>query len=144
MVVSGVPEASDFHALKLACFAIEMREALLRYNERSNLAQPLVCAYSSSHSLACLVLCGADLHAWCFVVPKQHSLTTSRLLCPQSMRIGMHCGPVIAGVVGKRKFLYDIWGDAVCSLPVCLQAQCCDALPGNSSTIEALSRMQQC
>jgi class 3 adenylate cyclase len=31
----------------------------------------------------------------------------------QTMRIGMHCGPVIAGVVGKRKFLYDIWGDAV-------------------------------
>lgn len=29
------------------------------------------------------------------------------------MRIGMHSGPVIAGVVGKRKFLYDIWGDAV-------------------------------
>eukprot|EP00873_Tetraselmis_striata_P019588 jgi/Tetstr1/439852/TSEL_028263.t1 len=71
MVVSGVPEASQHHALKLACFAIEMREALLRYNKRSNLAQPL------------------------------------------SMRIGMHSGPVIAGVVGKRKFLYDIWGDSV-------------------------------
>lgn len=42
MVVSGVPEASQHHALKLACFAIEMREALLRYNKRSNLAQPLV------------------------------------------------------------------------------------------------------
>lgn len=29
------------------------------------------------------------------------------------MRIGIHTGPVIAGVVGKRKFTYDIWGDAV-------------------------------
>ncbi len=28
-------------------------------------------------------------------------------------RIGIHSGPVIAGVVGKKKFAYDIWGDAV-------------------------------
>jgi class 3 adenylate cyclase/tetratricopeptide (TPR) repeat protein len=30
-----------------------------------------------------------------------------------SMRIGIHTGPVVAGVVGTRKFAYDIWGDAV-------------------------------
>jgi len=29
------------------------------------------------------------------------------------LRIGIHTGPVIAGVVGKNKFAYDIWGDAV-------------------------------
>lgn len=29
------------------------------------------------------------------------------------IRIGVHTGPVIAGVVGKHKFVYDIWGDAV-------------------------------
>jgi len=29
------------------------------------------------------------------------------------MRIGIHTGPVIAGVVGERKFTYDIWGDSV-------------------------------
>jgi adenylate cyclase len=29
------------------------------------------------------------------------------------IRIGIHTGPVIAGVVGKNKFAYDIWGDAV-------------------------------
>jgi hypothetical protein len=48
MVVSGLPEACVYHALKLACFAIEMREALLRYNERSNLAQPLVSPLSKA------------------------------------------------------------------------------------------------
>lgn len=29
------------------------------------------------------------------------------------IRIGIHTGPVIAGVVGKKKFVYDIWGDTV-------------------------------
>lgn len=28
-------------------------------------------------------------------------------------RIGLNCGPVIAGVIGERKFIYDLWGDAV-------------------------------
>ena len=29
------------------------------------------------------------------------------------VRVGVHVGPVIAGVVGHRKYQYDIWGDAV-------------------------------
>jgi class 3 adenylate cyclase len=30
-----------------------------------------------------------------------------------SVRIGIHTGPVIAGVIGARKFSYDLWGDTV-------------------------------
>jgi class 3 adenylate cyclase len=29
------------------------------------------------------------------------------------LRVGVHSGPVVAGVVGKRKFAFDIWGDSV-------------------------------
>ena len=29
------------------------------------------------------------------------------------IRIGIHTGPVVAGVVGEKKFAYDIWGDTV-------------------------------
>jgi class 3 adenylate cyclase/CheY-like chemotaxis protein len=32
---------------------------------------------------------------------------------PWSLRVGIHTGPVVAGVVGRKKFAYDIWGDAV-------------------------------
>jgi class 3 adenylate cyclase len=29
------------------------------------------------------------------------------------IRIGIHTGPVVAGIVGIKKFAYDIWGDTV-------------------------------
>ncbi|MBT8313204.1 MAG: tetratricopeptide repeat protein, partial [Maribacter sp.] len=34
-------------------------------------------------------------------------------IMPYDIRIGIHTGPVVAGVVGTRKFAYDIWGDTV-------------------------------
>jgi class 3 adenylate cyclase len=30
-----------------------------------------------------------------------------------AIRVGIHTGPVVAGVIGRRKFIYDIWGDTV-------------------------------
>jgi adenylate cyclase len=32
---------------------------------------------------------------------------------PWQIRIGLHSGPVTAGVIGTSKFVYDLWGDAV-------------------------------
>ena len=32
---------------------------------------------------------------------------------PLGIRIGVHTGPVVAGVIGRRKFIYDLWGDTV-------------------------------
>jgi class 3 adenylate cyclase len=32
---------------------------------------------------------------------------------PIRLRVGIACGSVIAGVIGKRKFAYDLWGDTV-------------------------------
>ncbi len=42
--------------------------------------------------------------------------TTQFTRCDEELfqvRIGIHAGPVVAGVIGVRKFSYDLWGDTV-------------------------------
>ena len=41
----------------------------------------------------------------------KNRLSTNKV--PFEIRIGIHTGPVVAGIVGVKKFAYDIWGDTV-------------------------------
>jgi len=38
---------------------------------------------------------------------------SQRLPAGWTVRVGIHVGPVMAGVVGRRQYLYDLWGDTV-------------------------------
>lgn len=69
MVAAGLPIAAKDNATRAAHMALDMMDALDRFNESS-----------------------------------QNWLR---------MRIGIDTGPAVAGVIGKRKFLYDLWGDVV-------------------------------
>ena len=38
---------------------------------------------------------------------------SGRISVPFQLRVGVHSGPIVAGVVGKKKFVYDVWGETV-------------------------------
>ena len=69
MAVAGLPVPVADHAERTAHTALDMLEALERFN------------HDNDYTL--------------------------------QVRIGIHSGAVMAGVIGKRKFIYDLWGDAV-------------------------------
>jgi adenylate cyclase len=47
------------------------------------------------------------------LIARKNSTRKKLRLPAWELRVGLHTGPVIAGVVGRRKFIYDVWGDAV-------------------------------
>jgi class 3 adenylate cyclase len=62
-----------------------------------------------SHAVDCC-LAALDMQAYMAAANEQRE----KMGLPRwDLRIGIHTGPVMAGVVGKRKFTYDIWGDGV-------------------------------
>lgn len=69
MASAGLPVSAADHAVRAEHMALDMMDALERFNARSGYRLQL--------------------------------------------RIGINSGPVVAGVIGKRKFIYDLWRDAV-------------------------------
>lgn len=56
------------------------------------------------------VLCGLEFQ----VFMKQQKIEKDAEGLPSwSLRLGIHTGSVVAGVIGTEKFAYDIWGDTV-------------------------------
>ena len=51
------------------------------------------------------------------------------------LRIGIHTGPVISGVVGNRRFTFDVWGDAVNTASL-MEAHC---LPGRINVSDTVA-----
>ncbi|MCS6960802.1 MAG: adenylate/guanylate cyclase domain-containing protein [Pseudanabaenaceae cyanobacterium SKYGB_i_bin29] len=56
-----------------------------------------------------------------------------------TLRIGLHTGPVVAGVIGTKKFAYDLWGETV-NLASRMQSQ---GLPGKIQVTETVYRRLQ-
>lgn len=54
---------------------------------------------------------------------------------PTNFRIGLHSGPLVAGVIGEKRYLYDVWGDTV-NLASRLEAQ---GVPGEIQVVSAVA-----
>jgi class 3 adenylate cyclase/CheY-like chemotaxis protein len=55
------------------------------------------------------------------------------------VRVGVHLGPVIAGVVGRRKYQFDVWGDTVNTAARMEQASAPGAVSVNADTWASLA-----
>ncbi len=61
---------------------------------------------SSAHHAEAIAAMALDMQAWV-------AGFRSPAVGPLALRIGIHSGPVVAGVIGRRKFIYDLWGETV-------------------------------
>ena len=64
----------------------------------------------SEDSVKNTVLAALDMQA--YITNRKKEMTSSGVHAFE-MRVGIHTGPVVAGIVGVKKFQYDIWGDTV-------------------------------
>jgi len=63
-----------------------------------------------THSVANVIFAAIEMQK---VVLERHNRVEDAHSELFNMRIGIHTGPVVAGIVGVKKFQYDIWGDTV-------------------------------
>ena len=64
----------------------------------------------TDYSVKNTVLAGIEMTE--YMINRKKKKESDGKICFE-MRLGIHTGPVAAGIVGVTKFQYDIWGDAV-------------------------------
>ncbi len=90
-----------------------------------------------SHAADCC-LAALEMRA---CVARMNRERTKLRLPPWPMRIGVHSGPVMAGVVGRRKFTYDVWGDTVNVAQLMEQAGAPDRINVSEATAERVKAL---
>jgi class 3 adenylate cyclase len=60
-----------------------------------------------THTLSCCIAALEIIH----LLKQGYEIKTGEHVW--EIRIGIHTGPVVAGIIGEKKFAYDVWGDTV-------------------------------
>lgn len=63
-----------------------------------------------AHAVKNTILAALDMQSFIIKRKKENALINKPAF---DMRVGIHVGPIVAGIVGVKKFQYDIWGDTV-------------------------------
>ena len=101
---------------ELSAFFVAFDEIMEKYNleKIKTIGDSYMCAggipvANDTHPLS-MVKAGLEIQAYMETVNKERMLLGQE---PWHLRVGIHTGPVVAGVVGKKKYAYDIWGTTV-------------------------------
>jgi class 3 adenylate cyclase/ligand-binding sensor domain-containing protein len=101
---------------KLDTYFIEFDKITSRYGieKIKTIGDAYMCAsgipISNENNAVNLTLAGIEIRAYCERVKTEQKAHGEVFW---DLRLGIHSGPLIAGVVGVRKFAYDVWGDTV-------------------------------
>ncbi|TGK82535.1 adenylate/guanylate cyclase domain-containing protein [Leptospira noumeaensis] len=113
-VAEGMDEQSLIEELD-ACFT-QFDEIILRNNleKLKTIGDSYMCAggLPVENRTSAIDACLAALEVQSFM-NQLKEIKTALNLPFWELRLGIHTGPVVAGVVGRFKFAYDIWGDTV-------------------------------
>jgi adenylate cyclase len=64
---------------------------------------------NTTHAIDC-VLCALEIHQFMAALKEERA---AQNMPYWELRLGIHTGRLVAGVIGQEKFAYDVWGDTV-------------------------------
>ncbi|MCE2847525.1 MAG: tetratricopeptide repeat protein [Sphingobacteriales bacterium] len=100
---------TDFKNFTQASELLSAEQLVEEINRCYSAFDTIITRYGLHHATD-IVAAALELQAF---IEENKRLRISENLPFFELRLGIHTGPVVAGVVGSKKFAYDIWGDTV-------------------------------
>jgi class 3 adenylate cyclase len=113
MAAAGIPIPRSDHAEAIAMMALEVMETMKGFRVSGIGNRVLGIGYSASgigDSASGIGDRVSGISEESFSSQPLNPIPNTQNI---QFRIGLDCGPIVAGVIGEQKFIYDLWGDMV-------------------------------